>query len=69
MTVCRPLADGVRIRVPGIGWLALRLHPHGDNFISTALRQGQLLDAHVLEVLRSLVRPGDSLLDVGGNIG
>ena len=69
LTVYRPLADGVRIRVPGVGWLALRLHPHGDNFISTALRQGQLLDAHVLEVLRSLVRRGDTVLDVGGNIG
>lgn len=69
LTRYRPTADGVRIRVPGVGWVAMRLHPSGDNFISAALRLGELQDPHVLAVLRGFTRPGDTVLDVGANIG
>ena len=65
----RPTPDGVRIKVPGVGWIAMRLHPSGDNFISAALRLGNLQDPDVLAVLRGFTRPGDTVLDVGGNIG
>ena len=65
----RPTADGVRIKVPGVGWVAMRLHLSGDNFISAALRSGDLQDPHVLAVLRGFTRPGDTVLDVGANIG
>ena len=65
----RATADGVDIDVPGIGRLDIRLHPSGDRWISDPLRQGNVLEPYVLAVLRDLVRPGDTMLDVGGNIG
>jgi FkbM family methyltransferase len=65
----RATPDGTRIRVPGIGWLDLRLHASGDHWISAPIRQGYLMDPHVMAALGAFIRPGDTFLDVGGNIG
>ena len=61
--------DGAEIEVPGVGRLDLKLHAAGDAWISDPIRQGHVLEPFVLAVLRELVRPGDTLLDVGANIG
>jgi FkbM family methyltransferase len=65
----RVTADGAAVRVPGVGRFDLRLHATGDRWISDAIRSGLLLEPLVTRALQALVRPGDTLLDVGGNIG
>lgn len=61
--------DGAIIPLPGVGRLDMRLHPTGDPFISDPIRRGVVFEARVLETLRGFIRPGDRVLDVGGNIG
>ena len=65
----RPSPDGVHFPLPGLGELDLKLHDTGDPWISGMIRQGHPMDPKVLAVLRAFIRPGDTFLDLGGNIG
>ena len=55
--------------LPGIGAFDFAVHRHSDLWISEAIRQGHVLEPYVLEMLQAMIRPGDSMLDIGANIG
>jgi|GEM_PF-428021 len=62
-------AADTTIDVRGAGPLSFRLHPTADPWVSGVIRRGDLFDPLILTALRTLLGPGDTLLDVGGNIG
>ncbi len=62
-----PPATGIDI--PGIGDLQFELQQRNDFWISDPIRSGHIFEAHILEVLRTLIARGDTFLDVGANIG
>ena len=55
--------------VPGAGALTFALHAGGDRWISDVIRRGEIFDPQILAVLRDLIVPGTTLIDVGANIG
>lgn len=57
------------IDIPGVGPLTFALHARGDRWISDVILRGEIFDPHILAVLRDLVVPGTTLIDVGANIG
>jgi len=57
------------VSIKGIGKLRFALHSLADRWISNSIAAGTLFEPHVLNFLRTAVRPGDTFLDIGGNIG
>jgi FkbM family methyltransferase len=58
-----------KVEIPGMDILGFELHSKPDIWISDPIRRGEIFDSHVLRALRKLIQPGDSLLDIGANIG
>lgn len=57
------------LRFPGLPPIPIYLHTDPDVWISDYIRAGQVFEPHIVCLLRSLVRQGDHVLDVGANIG
>jgi FkbM family methyltransferase len=55
--------------VPQAGRLKVHTHADRDPYISEWLRDGHILEPHILAVLTRFLRPGDRFLNVGANIG
>ena len=58
-----------KVQIPGMATLGFELHAKPDIWISDPIRRGEIFDAPVLRAFRKLVQPGNSLLDIGANIG
>ena len=59
---------GTRIDVPGIGPVEMALHDVPDLCISDPTRQGNAYDPATQGLLQDMIRPGDTMLDIGANI-
>jgi FkbM family methyltransferase len=57
------------LQFPDFPDLPIYLHTLQDTWISDFIRSGQTFEPHIVALLRSLIRPGDTVLDVGANIG
>lgn len=57
------------LQFPDFPDLPMYLHTLTDTWISDYIRGGQTFEPHIVALLRSLIRPGDTVLDVGANIG
>ena len=56
------------LQFPDFPDLPMYLHTLTDTWISDYIRGGQTFEPHIVALLRSLIRPGDTVLDVGANI-
>jgi FkbM family methyltransferase len=57
------------VDIAGVGNFDLVLHDCPDIWISDPIRRGEMVDPHILELLRELITPGSVFVDVGANIG
>ncbi len=59
----------VVIRFPGVEPVTLHVHREGDRFVSRALLEQGAWEPFQTGLALSLVRPGDTFLDVGAHLG
>lgn len=60
--------DGEVVERVDVDGFAIHVRAH-DQDIGRAIRQDRTYEPHVSERLRTLVRPGDTVVDVGANVG
>jgi FkbM family methyltransferase len=63
--------DGiVPLRIPGLSVpLSMHVHPVGDAYISEQIRNAGIWEPEETRLLMSLLKPGQTFVDVGANIG
>lgn len=61
--------QGLQIDVPGIGAVDIALHDVPDIWISDPIRRGDAYDPDTQALLQDMILPGDTMLDIGANIG
>jgi FkbM family methyltransferase len=57
------------VDVAGLDALEFETHERPDQYISVAIRRDGQFEPHILAVVRAMTRVGDTMLDIGANIG